>query len=511
MVEISSFGPKYMQKKNLFIPLISLFTLISCPGGGGGGGGSALALLGFGGGGGGDVAAPKLEVWYSGVVRESGATIDIGSEPVNTTDGKTGTVTIKNAGTASITLPGSPNIIEKSGTNASEFTITQPSSSTLAAGQSVTFTINFKPTTIGSKSAILKIQSSDPAVSSFQMNLTGTAEAATPRLAVSVGSTQISANGSYSMGSVEVDSVGSAIVFTVKNTGSLTANLDSPAVTSSNARFVVNLAGFPATLAPDATATFTIQFSPLATGSQNSSIAVNYDGALSFLFTASATGTPKPVPTIAISHNSTNYTSGGTIPTFGIVWPTLTSTAKTVTISNTGTATMTGITITKESGDTSQFTTSAFSTGATLAAGASGTFTIQFTPSTSGAKNAVVRIATSNGNNGSASSADLAVTGTGKTGTDVLVTWNATNEKAPNDTDGGYRICYSQTNGFTPSHNPPTVICENQANAGGTTSNSKVITVTTFGTWYFKVYSYGKYNTTGGTPSSQVSVTVPST
>ncbi|XDD48561.1 choice-of-anchor D domain-containing protein [Leptospira sp. WS39.C2] len=499
-----------MQKKYILIPLFSLFTLISCPGAGGGGGGAAFALLGLGGGGG-DVPAPKLEVLYSGVVRESGATIDIGSEPVNTADGKTGTVTIKNSGTAAITLPGSPNIIEKSGTNASDFTITQPSSSTLAAGTSVTFTITFKPTTIGTKTAILKIQSSDPAVSSFQMNLTGTAEAEAPRLAVSVGATQISANGNYAMGSVEVDSSSSAVIFTVKNTGSLTANLDGPAATSANARFVLNLAGLPTTIAPNASATFTIQFSPTITGSQSSNIAVNYDGSLAFLFTVSGTGTPKPVPTISISHNSSDFTSGGSIPTFGILWPSLTSSAKTVTISNTGTATMTGITITKPSGDTSHFTVSAFSAGSSLVAGASGTFTIQFTPSSAGAKNAVVRIASTNGNNGSASSADLNVSGTGKTGADVQVSWTATNEKAANDTDGGYRVCYSQTSGFTPTHNPPSVICENEANAGGTTPSTRVITVTTFGTWYFKVYSYGKYNTTGGTPSSQVSVTVPST
>ncbi|MGV3666361.1 MAG: choice-of-anchor D domain-containing protein [Leptospira bouyouniensis] len=499
-----------MQKKNILIPFISLFSLISCPGAGGGGGGAAFALLGLGGGG--DVPAPKLEVLYSGVVRESGATIDIGSEPVNTADGKTGTVTIRNAGTAAITLPGTPNIIEKSGTNASEFDITQPSSSTLAAGASVTFTITFKPTMpLGAKSAILKIQSSDPAVAAFQMNLTGTAEPATPRLAVSVGATQIAANGSYNIGSVEVDSIGGAVTFTVKNTGSATANMDSPAATSANARFALNLAGFPTTIAANASATFTIQFSPLAAGSQSSNIAVNYDGAASFVFSVTGTGTPKPVPTIAISHNSSDFTSGGSIPTFGVVWPTLTSTTKTVTISNTGTATMTGISITKPSGDTSQFTVSAFSTGATLAAGASGTFTIQFNPSTAGTKNAVVRIATTNGNNGSASSSDLNVTGTGKSGTDVQVSWTATNEKAVNDTDGGYRVCYSQTNGFTPTHNPPSVICENQANAGGTTPSSKVITVTNFGTWYFKVYSYGKYNTTGGAPSTQVSVSVPST
>ncbi|MGE8723182.1 choice-of-anchor D domain-containing protein [Leptospira terpstrae] len=501
-------------KQNILIPLIIITTAISCPGGGGGGGGAAFALLGLGGGGG-DVPAPKLEILYEGVSRESGSTLDLGSEPVGTADGKTGTITIKNSGNVAITLPGSPNIVALSGTHASQFSITQPATSSLAAGASVTFTLNFKPTGgTGARTAIIKIDSSDAAVGSFQLNLTGTAEAAAPRLAVSVGATQIASNGNYGMGSVEIDSFGSAVTFTVKNTGSLTANLDGPpAVTATGTQFVLNLAGFPTTIAANASATFTIQFSPSGVAEvKSSNIAVSYDGALAFLFTVSGTATPKPVPTIAISHNSSNFTTGGSIPTFGVVWPTLTSSTKTVTISNTGTATMTGITLSKPSGHTGDFTISAFSAGTTLAAGTSGTFTIQFAPTTTNARAAVVRVATANGNNGIASSADLNVSGTGKTGADVLVSWTGTNEKAVNDTDGGYKVCYSKTSGFTPVHNGTTIFCSDVPNTGGTTPVSKVISVPTFGDWYFKVYSYGKYNTTGGTPSTQTSaVNVPST
>ncbi|WP_040507255.1 choice-of-anchor D domain-containing protein [Leptospira wolbachii] len=502
------------QKLNflIFLAFLSLFT-IGCPGGGGGGGGAAFALFGLGGGGG-DVPAPKLEIQYNGVSRESGSTLDIGSEPIGTADGKTGTVTIKNSGNAAITLPGSPNIVALSGTDASQFSVTQPATSSLAAGASVTFTLNFKPTLEGAKTATIKIQSSDPAVGSFQLNLTGTGGAAAPRLAVSVGATQIAANGSYGLGSVEIDSSGTAVTFTVRNTGSATANLDGPpAVTATGTQFVLNLAGFPTSIAANATATFAIQFSPTGLAEvKSSNIAVAYDGGLSFLFTVTGTGTPKPVPTIAISHNSSSFTSGGSIPTFGVVWPTLTSSTKTVTISNTGTATMTGITLSKPSGHSGDFTISAFSAGATLAAGASGTFTIQFSPTATGSRAAVVRVATTNGTNGAASSADLNVSGTGKTGADVLVSWTGTNEKAPNDTDGGYKVCYSKNTGFNPADvNGTTIFCTDVPNTGGTTPVSKVISVPTFGDWYFKVYSYGKHNTVGGSPSGQSSVNVPNT
>ncbi|MDF3821546.1 choice-of-anchor D domain-containing protein [Leptospira sp. 96542] len=505
------------MKLHSVIRIITLFSLIfvlSCVGGGGGGGGEGLlALVGLGGGGSAaDVPAPKLEILYEGVTRESGSTLDIGSEPINTSDGKTGTVTIKNSGNVTITLPGSPNIVALSGTNENQFTISQPSSSGLAPGQSTSFTINFKPTSIGEKIASIKIESSDAAVSAFQMNLKGEGGAAAPKIAVSVAATQVSANGSHAMGSVEVDSTGGAVTFTVKNNGSADAILDNPSVISTDPQFVLNLAGFSGTIAANTSKTFNIQFAPASTGSKSSNITIAYNTSMSFVFTVTGTGTPKPVPTIAISHDSNNLTAGGTIPTFGVIWPTLSSATKTVTINNTGTATMTGITITKPSGDAAQFTVSAFSGGATLAAGASGTFTIRFDPVATGSKTAVVRVATSNGNNGAASQADINVSGTGKTGAEVLVSWTATSEKAANDTDGGYKVCYSQGSGFTAVHNGTSVYCADVPNAGGTTPNSKVISVPNFGNWYFKVYSYGKFNTAGGTPSSQSSVvSVPST
>ncbi|MCW7492464.1 choice-of-anchor D domain-containing protein [Leptospira sp. 2 VSF19] len=493
----------------IFLTLIPLLT-IGCPGGGGGGGGAAFALMGLGGGGGGDVPAPKLEVLYEGVSRESGSTLDIGSEPVNTADGKTGTITIKNSGTAAITLSGSPNIVTLSGTDASQFSVTQPATSSLAAGASAIFTINFKPTGVaGTRSATIKMNSSDPAVGSFQLNLTGEAGVGVFRLGVSVSATQISSNGSFAMGSVEEQSVGTPVTFTVRNTGSFVVNLDSPAVTSSNARFIVNQTSFTGSLAIGQSKTFTIGFSPLVSGAEESNIAILYDGAASFLYKVTATATVKPVPTISISHNSSSFTTGGSIPNFGVVWPPEVAGAKTVTITNSGTATMTGISISKLGTDPDQFTVSAFSAGTSLAPGASGTFTIQFVPTLHGEKNAIVRVQTANGSNGSASSSDLAVVGTGRTGVDVLVTWSATNEKAVNDTDGGYNVCYSKTSNFTAVPIANSIFCVAVPNVGGNTPTSKTISVPSYGTWYFKVYSYGKYNTTGGLPSTQVSVVVP--
>ncbi|TGL41463.1 choice-of-anchor D domain-containing protein [Leptospira perdikensis] len=501
------------QKLNLliFLVLTSLLT-IGCPGGGGGGAGLGLiALLGGGGGGGTDTSAPKLQITYSGVVRESGALIGLGTEPINTTNGKLASLTIQNTGTASLTLPGSP-IVTLTGTDSAHFQLTQPSQSTLAPNASVTFTLRFKPTTTGLKTANVRLSTSDPALSAFQLTFTGTGGAAAAQLAISQSATEIAHNGSFNMGSVEEQSSGSAVQFTVRNSGSLSSTLGTPVVESSNAQFAVSAvtAANGSSLAQDGSFTFNVTFSPATSGAKSATITVNATPS-NYIFTVNGTATVKPVPTIGISHNSTSYTSGGTLPSYGAFWPGTTSTTKTVTITNSGTATLTGLAVNENSGHTDQFTTSAAGSS-TLTPGQSTTFTVTFAPTTTGAKAAVVRVTSTNGNNGTASSADINVEGTGKTGADILVSWTAVKEKAANDTDGGYKVCYSKTTGFDPaSVNGTTIFCDTVANTGGNTPTSKTITVNTYGTWYIKVYAFGKYNTAGGTPSTQTSATVPST
>lgn len=500
-------------KHNILIPLIIITTAISCPGGGGGGGGAAFALLGLGGGGGTDVAAPKLEITYSGVVRESGATINLGSEPINTTNGKLASLTIQNKGTATLTLPGSP-IVTLGGTDSAHFQLTQPNQSTLAPNASVTFALRFKPTSTGIKTATVSLSTSDPALSAFQLTFTGTGGPAAAQLAVSQGATEIVSNGSINMGSVEEQSSGSALQFTVRNSGSLSSTLGTPVVESSNAQFTVSAvtAANGSSLAQDGTFNFNVTFSPANTTPTGKSATITINGTPSnFIFTVNGTATVKPVPTIAISHNSSSFTTGGTIPTFGAFWPGTSSGSKTVTITNNGTATLTGLAVNELSGDTDQFTTSAAGS-TTLTPGQSTTFTVTFAPSTTGAKTAIVRVTSTNGSNGSASSTDITVEGTGKASATVSVSWNAVKEKAPNDTDGGYKVCYSKTSGFDPAGvNGTTIFCDTVAYTGGTTPTTKVISVNTHGIWYIKVYAFGKYNTTGGTPSTQTSVSVPST
>lgn len=85
------------------------------------------------------------------------------------------TFEIWNDGTANLVLSGSP-LVGKSGTNAGEFTLAQPASSTVPPSQSVSFTAVFSPTVpAGAKTATLTIASNDATYPSFSYNLGSTA------------------------------------------------------------------------------------------------------------------------------------------------------------------------------------------------------------------------------------------------------------------------------------------------------------------------------------------------
>ena len=80
------------------------------------------------------------------------------------------TYRITNNGADPLTLTGSPFVEFLS--NTGDFTLTQPSISTLAIGESTTFTITFDPETIGTKSATLQILNDDIDASDSEDNYT---------------------------------------------------------------------------------------------------------------------------------------------------------------------------------------------------------------------------------------------------------------------------------------------------------------------------------------------------
>jgi len=124
-------------------------------------------------------SAPKMALSGNGNDIKNGALTpsiangtDFGDVPLNTT--VTTVFTISNAGTDTLNLTGSPDIVAISGT---DFVITaQPAVSTLAPGESTTFTVSFTPYTTQLFDANLTIDSNDPD-NPFRFKIQGTGAA----------------------------------------------------------------------------------------------------------------------------------------------------------------------------------------------------------------------------------------------------------------------------------------------------------------------------------------------
>lgn len=83
--------------------------------------------------------------------------------------GITRTFTIRNTGTAVL----SGIAISKSGADASDYKITDPGVTSLAAGAKTTFKVTFKPSAKGTRHAAIHIKSNDPDENPFDVKITG--------------------------------------------------------------------------------------------------------------------------------------------------------------------------------------------------------------------------------------------------------------------------------------------------------------------------------------------------
>jgi LPXTG-site transpeptidase (sortase) family protein len=108
------------------------------------------------------------------------------------TGSRTRTYTIENTGGAALTIAG----VTLGGSDASEFSKTNPVLTTIPASGSTTFTVTFDPTTTGTKTAALSIASNDADENPYLFTISG--DAFTPKnLLVSDITTPPAANGTY--------------------------------------------------------------------------------------------------------------------------------------------------------------------------------------------------------------------------------------------------------------------------------------------------------------------------
>src|SRR5271169_774426 len=269
-------------------------------------------------------------------------------------------ITLTNTGTASVTIL----TVSASGTGFSTTGLATPQ--TLAVSQSITFTAQFAPTTVGAVAG----------------NILITSTASDPNVSIALSGTGVQGNltanpTSVNFGSLLVGASASVNV-TLTNTG--TASVAISAGSASGTGFSMTGLATPLTLNAGQSTTFASKFSPSATGSATGSVSIVSNAPGSPLVVAlSGSGTAtQPQLTInpsSVAFGSISVGSSGT---------------QSVMLTNAGTATLT-VTSALPSG--TGFSMSGASMPMTIPAGSSASFSAIFTPTSTGAATGGISIA----------------------------------------------------------------------------------------------------------------------
>ncbi len=314
------------------------------------------------------------------VLSVSPATLTYANQNVGTTSA-TQTVTLSNTGNASLTVNGLIN------SNATDFVVagvTVPFN--IAASGSQTFTVAFKPGSAGAKSATISI-TSNGGNGSVTANGTGVTPA-TPVLSVSPAT--------LTYANQNVGTTSATQTVTLSNTGNASLTVNS--VTNGNTTdFVVAGVTVPFNIAASGSQTFTVAFKPGSAGVKSATISITSNGGNGSV-TANGTGVTPATPVLSVSPATLTYANQNVGTT---------SATQTVTLSNTGNASLTVNSITN--GNTTDFVVAGVTVPFNIAASGSQTFTVAFKPGSAGAKSATISI-TSNGGNGSVTANGTGVT-----------------------------------------------------------------------------------------------------
>jgi subtilase family serine protease len=292
------------------------------------------------------------------------------------------TVTLKNTGTAALTVSG----VSVTGTNASSFSQTNTCGKSVAASGSCTISVTFKPTKTGALTASISV--ADNASNSPQtVALSGTGTAPT----VSLSSTSLSF-GSIAEGGSATSQV------TLKNTGTAALSVTGLTITGTNASAFSETNTCGSSVAVSSSCTINVTFKPVATGSMSAALSLADNASNSpQKITLNGKGTG-PVVKLSVSSLSFGSIAAGS------------SSTQNVTLQNTGAAalSLTGITI---AGANASAFTQTNKCPSSLAAGAYCTIKVTFAPVSDSSQTASLKIADNAGN--SPQSVTLSGKGTG--------------------------------------------------------------------------------------------------
>ncbi len=336
---------------------------------------------------------------------------------------------LSNTGAATLNLFG----ISVADYNIAEFSKTTTCGSSLAVGAQCSVSVTFVPSGRQTFGAAVQIDT-DALVSPTLVTLSGTGADGVPSI-----------SGTTSFGNQPVNVPSAPLSITLTNVGDMDLVVSAVAVTNNGAVFS-QTNNCVVTLAPTASCTINVKFTP--TGS------LHYVGSLSI--SHDAVGSP-----LVVSLDGTGFVPPVAVPTptsldFGNQIVATSSAAKTVTLTNTGGTTL-NISSLTISGDY----TKTDNCGASVNAGASCTINVTFTPSTTGTRNGAVTIT----DDAAGSPHSVSLTGNGVTPPAVSLSMASLtfNSQLVGSTSAAQTVTLTNTGGATLSITGMTVI---GANAG---------------------------------------------
>ena len=394
--------------------------------------------------------APEITIEQpaSNPLTDGSADVAFGSVATNSSSQRT--FTIRNDGTA--TLTGLAATVD--GTHSANFAAGALSAMTLPPDATATFTVTFSPSATGPRNAALHIASNDADEVPFDIALGGTGTE--PPIDNFADAFSIAGTGNRSVGTTgstgEVDEsqhAGNATTASVWFTYSATEE-GTLTVRSEGSDYDTILAAYSGTaLSNLILITENDDFSPNTWSEIAFPVADSEDYLIALDGKNGATGTGSLTwefqagfPEITVEQPlNTELADGSANIDFGSV-ETGMSSPLTFTIRNSGTAPLTGFAMTKDGAHQSDFVIGALS-ATTLQPSASGTFTVTFSPTMTGARTAALHIAS---NDADENPFDIALDGIG---TEPPVVLDPPTNVLTTSQAGGTEITWDASNGTT--------------------------------------------------------------
>ncbi|MES2836991.1 MAG: choice-of-anchor D domain-containing protein [Bacteroidota bacterium] len=228
----------------------------------------------------GNVPAPEINIISGATNYLNNSTYNFGTVVTSTT--VVTTFAVQNLGIAPL------NLTTASFTGGSEYVVNgAPIPATVAAGDVLTFSVEFTPTTAGTFTGVLSLSSDDADENPYLFNITGIGAAAlTPEINIVQSTTSYTNGSTYSYSNTDQNWFTDA-VFTIENTGNATLSISTYSITGTDYSLI---GAMPTSVAASSVASFTLRFAPTALGTFTGSVTLTNNDANEGSYVVNLTG-----------------------------------------------------------------------------------------------------------------------------------------------------------------------------------------------------------------------------